>query len=148
MAEHGNIIILITECYEGIEGIIIDISGGDITIYASDDGLNANGGSGGFGGFGADGEGSTGHDNHDDGASGVGQTVHHRRLCAGQTDVGAAAGFASACQSPHGFLSSETFFRRNAMEFFIEKIYSIGTIGISWIGKSDRSHAYKQIFQT
>ena len=49
--------ILITECYEGIEGLTIDVSGGDITIYPSDDGFNASGGSasgfgfpGGFGG--------------------------------------------------------------------------------------------------
>ncbi len=35
--------ILITSCYEGLEAITIDITGGDITIYPSDDGLNANG---------------------------------------------------------------------------------------------------------
>jgi len=38
--------ILISECYEGIEAVTIDLAGGDITIYPSDDGLNANGGSG------------------------------------------------------------------------------------------------------
>ena len=47
--------ILIEECYEGIEAPVIDIAGGDITLYPSDDGLNANGGSGdmfgGMGGF-------------------------------------------------------------------------------------------------
>ena len=37
--------ILISECYEGIEAITIDMDGGDVTIYPSDDGLNANGGS-------------------------------------------------------------------------------------------------------
>ena len=37
--------IKLSECYEGIEALTIDISGGDITIYPSDDGLNANGGS-------------------------------------------------------------------------------------------------------
>lgn len=37
--------ILITECYEGLEAVTIDIAGGDITIYSSDDGLNANGNS-------------------------------------------------------------------------------------------------------
>lgn len=37
--------ILINECYEGIEALIIDVSGGDITIYPEDDGFNANGGS-------------------------------------------------------------------------------------------------------
>ena len=41
--------ILLKSCYEGLEAHTIDIAGGDITIYPSDDGLNANGGSGGFG---------------------------------------------------------------------------------------------------
>ena len=36
----------VTECYEGIEALTIDIEGGDTTIYCKDDGLNANGGSG------------------------------------------------------------------------------------------------------
>lgn len=36
--------INITESYEGLEGLHIDVSGGDITIVASDDGLNAAGG--------------------------------------------------------------------------------------------------------
>ncbi len=48
--------ILITECYEGLEAVTIDIAGGDITVYSSDDGLNANGSStgttGGMGGAG------------------------------------------------------------------------------------------------
>ena len=43
--------LLIEDCYEGIEGLTIDISGGELEIYPSDDGLNANGGSGGFGGM-------------------------------------------------------------------------------------------------
>ena len=34
------------KCYEGLEALRIDITGGDITLYPSDDGLNANGGSG------------------------------------------------------------------------------------------------------
>ncbi|MCR5174579.1 MAG: carbohydrate-binding domain-containing protein [Oscillospiraceae bacterium] len=44
--------ICITSCYEGLEAITIDITGGDITIYPSDDGINANGSSSamGFGG--------------------------------------------------------------------------------------------------
>lgn len=37
--------ILINSCYEGIEAITIDMVGGDVTIYSTDDGLNANGGS-------------------------------------------------------------------------------------------------------
>lgn len=46
----------ITESYEGLEGLHIAVSGGDITLTASDDGLNAAGGtdSSGFGGFGND----------------------------------------------------------------------------------------------
>lgn len=42
----------ITYSYEGIEGKSIEISGGDITLYATDDGMNAAGGndSSGFGG--------------------------------------------------------------------------------------------------
>ena len=41
--------VSIRECYEGIEAMTIGISGGEIEIYPSDDGLNANGGSFGFG---------------------------------------------------------------------------------------------------
>lgn len=44
--------ILINECYEGIEALIIDVSGGDITVYPEDDGFNANGGSSDMFGFG------------------------------------------------------------------------------------------------
>lgn len=55
--------VLISECYEGIEAVTIDIAGGDVTIYPSDDGLNANGGSGDMfgmmGGFGRGGWGQT-----------------------------------------------------------------------------------------
>lgn len=48
--------INISESYEGIEGLEIDITGGDITLVASDDGLNAAGGSdsSGTGGMGGD----------------------------------------------------------------------------------------------
>ena len=50
--------ITIEDCYEGIEALNIDVSGGDITIYPQDDGLNANGGSGDmFGGGGMGGHG-------------------------------------------------------------------------------------------
>jgi len=46
--------LLIPSCYEGIEALTIDVSGGEISIYPKDDGLNANGesGFGNFGGFG------------------------------------------------------------------------------------------------
>lgn len=45
--------IKITESYEGLEGLSIDITGGDIELTSSDDGLNAAGGndSSGFEGF-------------------------------------------------------------------------------------------------
>ena len=48
--------INITNSYEGLEALDIEISGGDIQIVASDDGLNAAGGtdSSGFGGMGND----------------------------------------------------------------------------------------------
>ena len=38
--------VLISDCYEGIEALIIDVSGGDVSINCEDDGFNANGGSG------------------------------------------------------------------------------------------------------
>ncbi len=41
--------IRISTSYEGIEGRVVEISGGDITVYASDDGLNAAGDSSGTG---------------------------------------------------------------------------------------------------
>ena len=52
----ANGTITITKSYEGIEGQNISVSGGEIDLTASDDGLNAAGGndqsgSGGFGGF-------------------------------------------------------------------------------------------------
>ena len=37
--------ILISDCYEGMEALIIDVSGGDVSINCEDDGFNANGGS-------------------------------------------------------------------------------------------------------
>ena len=43
--------ILVRDCYEGIEAVTIEIAGGDTTIHAQDDGINANGYTGGaFGG--------------------------------------------------------------------------------------------------
>ena len=42
----GGGAIHIGECYEGIEALTIDISGGELTIYPTDDGLNANGATG------------------------------------------------------------------------------------------------------
>lgn len=40
----GGGTVEIAKCYEGIEGLHIDISGGEISLTASDDGLNAAGG--------------------------------------------------------------------------------------------------------
>ena len=37
--------IEITKCYEGLEGLTVEINGGNIRLYASDDGINAAGGS-------------------------------------------------------------------------------------------------------
>ena len=49
--------VLINSCYEGFEAVTIEIAGGDITMYPTDDGINANGGSStmGFGGRGGGG---------------------------------------------------------------------------------------------
>ena len=49
--------VFVGACYEGMEAQTIHISGGEITIYPKDDGLNANGGTDLFGlqGFGHDG---------------------------------------------------------------------------------------------
>lgn len=38
--------INIPQCYEGLEALTIDVTGGEIEIYPTDDGFNANGGSG------------------------------------------------------------------------------------------------------
>jgi hypothetical protein len=51
--------ITVSESYEGIEALEIEISGGDIDVTASDDGLNAAGGKGGFPGGGGFSDGGT-----------------------------------------------------------------------------------------
>ncbi|WP_352398052.1 carbohydrate-binding domain-containing protein [[Clostridium] aminophilum] len=48
--------ILLESCYEGIEAPTVTIDGGDITIYPTDDGINANGGENSFGMGGGPGE--------------------------------------------------------------------------------------------
>lgn len=45
--------ILVNSCYEGLEAKTIDITGGDITVYPTDDGINANGGTTTNGGMGS-----------------------------------------------------------------------------------------------
>ena len=50
MIEGGT--IHVSESYEGLEGLSIDITGGDIDVTASDDGLNAAGGNDSSGGMG------------------------------------------------------------------------------------------------
>ena len=68
--------ILIEDCYEGIEALNIDVSGGDVTVYPQDDGLNANGGSGdmfGGGGMGGMGGPGGGHGGGPGGGYGGGQ---------------------------------------------------------------------------
>ena len=49
----NNCTIQVTKSYEGLEGLTIDVDGGDIRLVCSDDGLNAAGGNdnSGFGGF-------------------------------------------------------------------------------------------------
>ena len=49
-------VIDITDSYEGIEGLTVDIMGGQISVTASDDGINAAGGNDGSGMEGADGD--------------------------------------------------------------------------------------------
>jgi len=55
--------VKVTESYEGLEGLHVKVSGGDLTLYAGDDGINAAGGTdqSGFGGrdrFGGRGDGA------------------------------------------------------------------------------------------
>ena len=56
--------ISITECYEGLEALDIEVSGGDISLVATDDGLNAAGGT--------DSSGMGGRDNGNFGGGGGG----------------------------------------------------------------------------
>lgn len=67
-------VILIKSCYEGLEAVTIDVAGGDITVYSTDDGFNANGNSGGmdFGGGGFGGMGFGGRDFSADSSDGMG----------------------------------------------------------------------------
>ena len=64
--------VLISECYEGLEAVAIDVSGGIITIYPTDDGFNANGGSGDMFGMGGPGMGGFGTDESGTGGPGMG----------------------------------------------------------------------------
>lgn len=68
--------IRITGSYEGIEGLSVEISGGEIELVSSDDGINAAGGAdqsgfGGFGGFGGNGPFSGSTESHIDISGGI-----------------------------------------------------------------------------
>ncbi len=67
--------ILVNTCYEGLEAKTIDIAGGDITIYPTDDGINANGGTNTNGGMGGapGGPGGNGGEQGQNGGQGQGQ---------------------------------------------------------------------------
>ena len=83
--------ILIEDCYEGIEALNIDVSGGDVTVYPQDDGLNANGGSGdmfGGGGMGGMGGPGGGHGGGPGGGYGGGQTGDGQSGDSGSGDSG------------------------------------------------------------
>lgn len=60
--------INITESYEGLEGLYVNISGGDITLVSSDDGLNAAGGTDSSGVGGRDGMFGPGNASSSDGS--------------------------------------------------------------------------------
>ena len=53
-------VIVLNSCYEGIEGATITVSGGEITIYPTDDGFNASSGSSSEGGMFQNGGGNPG----------------------------------------------------------------------------------------
>lgn len=68
--------IRITGSYEGIEGLSVEISGGEIELVSSDDGINEAGGAdqsgfGGFGGFGGNGPFSGSTESHIDISGGI-----------------------------------------------------------------------------
>ena len=106
--------ILIEDCYEGIEALNIDVSGGDITIYPHDDGFNANGGSGdmfGGGGMGGHGGGPGGDQSGDwsgNGESGSGMAggsgggPRGDRSGDGETGDGMAGGHGGRPGGGHG----------------------------------------------
>ncbi len=81
--------INITKSYEGIEGTIVDISGGEITVVSEDDGLNAAGGNdqsgiSGFGGGGFKGGGpGTGGESGD-------SSSYYIRISGGRLNVNAS----------------------------------------------------------
>ena len=83
--------IQILSCYEGIEAPQIDICGGDITIYPTDDGINAGGGSSGFS-FGGFGGGGFGGGKQTDGAFGGGRHDASADSDTSDADTGTASG--------------------------------------------------------
>ena len=82
--------LTITDCYEGIEAVTIDISGGETLIYPEDDGLNANGGSGDMFGMGG-GPGGMGGGPGGMGGSGVSGNMVSRNFAGMQREPGQSA---------------------------------------------------------
>lgn len=74
--------ITITESYEGLEGLTIDISGGEISIVATDDGINAAGG--------ADSSGMGGRDTQFGGGGGFSSSGGSLDISGGSIDIHAS----------------------------------------------------------
>ncbi|MBQ7583620.1 MAG: carbohydrate-binding domain-containing protein [Lachnospiraceae bacterium] len=98
--------ILINECYEGLEAKIINMEDGDVTIYPSDDGFNANGNSdSGFGfGFGGMGGGMGGRPDFTMDTESGNRVFGDRP---GRKGNGETAENADEAGLPDGFLSSD-----------------------------------------
>ncbi len=74
--------ITITECYEGLEGLTVDISGGEISIVATDDGISVAGG--------ADGSGMGGRDTQFGGGGGFSSSGCSMIISGGFIDIHAS----------------------------------------------------------
>lgn len=74
--------ITITESYEGLEGLTVDISGGEITVVATDDGINAAGG--------ADSSGMGGRDTQFGGGGGFSSSGGSLIISGGSIDIHAS----------------------------------------------------------
>ena len=89
--------VLVSECYEGLEAVAIEVLGGNITLYPTDDGFNANGGNGDMFGMGGPGMGGgsdgSGMGGGPSGRGGFGRdsdtdTSETSSIDAGSTDMG------------------------------------------------------------